>query len=81
MKKILFLVVSIFIATASFATNITKAISNDDGSAKIENQKHQQLILHKPIIGDDQEYGEHYSHSSHVSHESHTSHTSHYSSR
>lgn len=82
MKRILFVLVSAFLAGTSFATNLSKDIvakvSNNNETSV--NQQGQNLILEMPTsVSTNADW--HYSHSSHSSHSSHRSHTSHYSSR
>ena len=88
MKRLMFLLVSAFIATTSYCANASeniKTILGSNGEAtQIEKQKNQPLILQKAIDMVKSSLAGHYSHGSHVSHGSHgshVSHVSHYSSR
>ena len=82
MKKLLFLVISAFMAGVGYCSNIgdkvVAKVTNSD--IQIEQQNEQQLIL-ETSYADCELVADHYSHYSHRSHTSHTSHTSHYSSR
>lgn len=76
MKRVLFLLVSAFVAGTSFASNLSKEII-----AKVSNnevvsvaKQGQALILEQPMSGQIKVR-------SHQSHRSHSSHRSHYSSR
>ena len=76
MKRVLFLMVSAFMACTTFASNLGK-----DVIAKVTNndvvnitKQGQTLILEQPMSGQVQV-------NSHQSHRSHSSHRSHYSSR
>lgn len=85
MKRVLFLLVSAFIAGTTFASNLTKEVvsrvSKDE--VVLSDNQNQTLILEK--ASDAMQLNQwHYSHSSHASHSSHVSHrshSSHYSSR
>ena len=83
MKRLLFLVVSVLVAGATYASNVSKEIIanvTSNGEVSISEQQNQELILEQPA--DLQlKTNWHYSHSSHRSHSSHSSHRSHYSSR
>lgn len=85
MKRLMFLLVSAFIATTSYCAtaseNIMSTLGSDDTTTQIEKQKNQPLVLQKAIDMVKSSFAGHYSHSSHVSHSSHRSHVSHYSSR
>ena len=88
MKRLMFLLVSAFIATKSYCANVSdnimNVLGNNDGTTQIEKQKKQPLVLQKAIDMVKSSLAGHYSHSSHVSHGSHGSHgshVSHYSSR
>lgn len=88
MKRLMFLLVSAFIATTSYCTNasdnIKSMLGSNNETTQIENQKNQPLVLQKAIDMVKSSLAGHYSHSSHVSHishGSHGSHISHYSSR
>lgn len=81
MKKVLFILVSLLLTGAAYATNAGKQVVN-----KISNkneisvkQQDQPLILEQTT---DWRFdlNDHYSHMSHASHASHASHFSHYSS-
>ncbi len=79
MKRLLFVIVSAFIATTSFATNATESISDalvSNEKAQVEKQKSQPLILQKAADMVKSTLGWHYSHRSHWSHYSHKSHYS-----
>ena len=76
MKRVLFLLVSVFMTCAAFASNlgkdiIAKVMNNDVVSITKQGQA---LILEQPMSGKIQV-------NSHQSHRSHSSHRSHYSSR
>jgi hypothetical protein len=76
MKRILFLLVSAFMACTAFASNlgkdvIAKVTNNDVVSITKQGQA---LILERPMSGEVRV-------NSHQSHRSHSSHRSHYSSR
>lgn len=80
MKRLIFLLVSAFIATTSFCANVTENFSEAIGKndeAKIEKEKKQPLILEKAEDLLKNTVSWHYSHSSHSSHSSHWSHRSH----
>lgn len=88
MKRLMFLLVSAFIATTSYCANVSdnimNVLGNNDETTQIEKQKNQPLVLQKAIDMVKGSLAGHYSHSSHVSHGSHGSHgshVSHYSSR
>ena len=88
MKRLMFLLVSAFIATSSYCANVTdnikNVLGNDDETTQIEKQKNQPLVLQKAIDMVKSSLAGHYSHSSnslHSYHNSHSSHSSHYSSR
>lgn len=88
MKRLMFLLVSAFIATTSYCTNVSanikNVLGNDDETTQIEKQKNQPLVLQKAVDMLKSSLAGHYSHGSHVSHGSHGSHgshASHYSSR
>ncbi len=88
MKRLMFLLVSAFIATTSYCANVSDNImnmlGNDDETTQIEKQKNRPLVLQKAIDMVRNPLAGHYSHSSHVSHGSHgshSSHASHYSGR
>ena len=85
MKRLMFLLVSAFFATTSYCANtagqIATVFGNNDGTAQIEKQKNQPLVLQKAIDMVKSSLAGHYSHRSHASHSSHSSHSSHYSSR
>ena len=82
MKRLMFFLVSAFIATTSYCANATElfttAFGHNDETAQIEKQKKQPLVLQKAVDMVKSSLAGHYSHSSHVSH---SSHRSHYSSR
>ncbi|MBQ0047449.1 MAG: hypothetical protein KBT33_08050 [Prevotellaceae bacterium] len=86
MKRVLFLVVSAFLAvTSSFASvteNVVSSISERKATEMIKKQVNNgtELVLDMASNIASQLNG-HYSHSSHRSHSSHSSHRSHYSSR
>lgn len=90
MKRLMFLLVSAFIATTSYCTNasvnIKSMLGSSDETTQIEKQKNQPLVLQKAIdmvkgsLAGHYSHGSHVSHDSHVSHVSHGSHVSHYSS-
>lgn len=83
MKRLMFLLVSAFIATTSYCANVSDNImnmlGNDDETTQIEKQKNRPLVLQKAIDMVRNPLAGHYSHSSHVSHGSHGSHSSHVS--
>lgn len=83
MKRLMFLLVSAFIATTSYCANVSDDImnmlGNDDETTQIEKQKNRPLVLQKAIDMVRNPLAGHYSHSSHVSHGSHGSHSSHVS--
>ena len=88
MKRLMFLLVSTFIATTSYCANVSdnimNVLGNNDETTQIEKQKNQPLVLQKAIDMVKSSLAGHYSHSSHSSqssHNSHSSHSSHYSSR
>lgn len=85
MKRLMFLLVSAFIATTSYCANasdnIKSMLGSNNETTQIEKQKNQPLVLQKTIDMVKSSLAGHYSHSSHVSHSSHGSHISHYSSR
>ena len=85
MKRLMFLLVSAFIATTSYCANasdnIKSMLGSNNETTQIEKQKSQPLVLQKAIDMVKSSLAGHYSHSSHVSHSSHGSHISHYSSR
>lgn len=85
MKRLMFLLVSAFIATTSYCANVSENIANvlvnNDEMTQIEKQKKQPLVLQKAVDMVKSSLTGHYSHSSHSSHVSHSSHRSHYSSR
>ena len=88
MKRLMFLIVSAFIATTSYCANTSENImsvfGSNDETTQIEKLKNQTLVLQKAIDMVKSSIAGHYSHSSHVSHGSHGSHgshVSHYSSR
>jgi hypothetical protein len=75
MKRVLFLLVSAFIAGTSYCSNLASSIVSSKES-EVEAKSEQSLVLEQAVLN----YGAvnwHYSHSSHSSHTSHTSHTSH----
>lgn len=82
MKRLMFLLVSAFIATTSYCANVSENIANvfggNEETTQIEKQKKQPLVLQKAVDMVKSSLAGHYSHSSHVSH---SSHRSHYSSR
>ena len=82
MKRLMFLLVSAFIATTSYYANVSENIANVFGgnneTTQIEKQKKQPLVLQKAVDMEKRSLAGHYSHSSPVSH---SSHRSHYSSR
>ena len=53
MKRLMFLLVSAFIATSSYCANVTdnikNVLGNDDETTQIEKQKNQPLVLQKAI--------------------------------
>ena len=76
MKKVLFLLVSVFMTGATFASTLSKDVIakvTNNNVASITKQG-QALILEQPMGGQSQV-------NSHQSHSSHSSHRSHYSSR
>lgn len=83
MKRLMFLLVSAFIATTSYCANVSDNIlnmlGNDDETTQIEKQKNRPLVLQKAIDMVRNPLAGHYSHGSHVSHGSHGSHSSHVS--
>ena len=83
MKRLMFLLVSAFIATTSYCANVSdnimNVLGNNDETTQIEKQKNQPLVLQKAIDMVKSSLAGHYSHSSHVSHGSHGSHGSHVS--
>lgn len=82
MKRVLFLLVSAFLAGTTYASNLSKdviAMVTNTHEVSITEQG-QSLILEQSLNVQTQTNG-HYSHSSHSSHRSHSSHSSHYSSR
>lgn len=85
MKRLLFLVVSAFIAGAGYCTSVGEKIvakaTNSD--SQIEQQREQTLILEQASADFNllASHSSHSSHRSHSSHSSHRSHSSHYSSR
>jgi hypothetical protein len=85
MKRLMFLLVSAFIATTSYCANasdnIKSMLGSNNETTQIEKQKNQPLVLQKAIDMVKSSLAGHYSHSSHVSHGSHVSHRSHYSGR
>jgi hypothetical protein len=85
MKRLMFLLVSAFIATTSYCANVSENVMNafgsNDETTQIEKQKNQPLVLQKAIDMVKSSLAGHYSHVSHGSHGSHGSHVSHYSSR
>lgn len=84
MKRLLFLVVSAFIAGAGYCTSVGEKIvakaTNSD--SQIEQQQEQMLILEQTSAEFNllASHSSHVSHGSHGSHVSHVSHRSHYSS-
>lgn len=72
MKRLMFLLVSAFIATSSYCANVTdnikNVLGNDDETTQIEKQKNQPLVLQKAIDMVKSSLAGHYSHSSHSSH-------------
>ena len=78
MKRLMFLLVSAFIATTSFCANASENVMNvfgsNDETTQIEKQKNQPLVLQKAIDMVKSSLAGHYSHGSHVSHGSHGSH-------
>lgn len=81
MKRVLFLLISVFVAGTTYATNLSKdviaKVTNESELSVSDNE--QTLILEQPVnTGTD--VNAHYSHRSHQSHSSHRSHSSHYSS-
>ena len=82
MKRVLFLLVSLFIAgysyAADFGKDVVSKVTNSNETSITE--QHQSLILEQ-AANLQMEVNRHYSHSSHNSHSSHRSHSSHYSSR
>ena len=81
MKRLMFLLVSAFIATTSYCANVSdnimNVLGNNDETTQIEKQKNQPLVLQKAIDMVKRSLAGHYSHSSHSSHSSHCSHSSH----
>lgn len=80
MKRLLFLVVSALITSASYASSLSKSVfvnATSKNEVSVSKQS-QSLILERPAVAQDVVNGYHYSHSSHSSH---SSHRSHYSSR
>ena len=81
MKRLMFMLVSAFMAATGFAVNVAEsisAISSDNESTLIEKQKKQPFVLKKAV---DMMKTNILGHGSHASHASHSSHRSHYSSR
>lgn len=86
MKKLLFFVVSAFLAvTSSFASvtnDVVSSISENKATSMIKKQVNNESALVLNLASNvDAQLNGHYSHSSHRSHSSHSSHRSHYSSR
>ncbi len=82
MKRILFLVVSLFIAgfsqAADFSRDVVSKITNTN---EISVSEQSQSLILEQAANMQMDVNRHYSHSSHSSHSSHRSHSSHYSSR
>lgn len=80
MKRILFLLVSAFLATTSYCASASEklslVISSTSSETQINEQQNEPLILQKSNESINSQFG----HSSHCSHSSHSSHSSHYSS-
>lgn len=88
MRKILFLVASLFVASSSFVASagerVSSAIIGRSTIDVLSEQEDEPLILEKAtddVSMDKLALRSHSSHSSHRSHSSHSSHRSHYSSR
>ncbi len=90
MKKVLFCLVSAFVAGTALISNLSKdvvsSITKSSDNELSVTEQNQSLILEKSVnwtidANGKQLFCDHYSHSSHVSHSSHRSHSSHYSSR
>lgn len=86
MKRVLFFVVSAFLAaTSSFASvtnNVASSISENKATEMIKKQANNGSALVLDLASNvASQLNGHYSHSSHRSHSSHSSHRSHYSSR
>lgn len=71
MKRLMFLIVSAFIATTSYCANVSdnimNVLGNNDETTQIEKQKNQPLVLQKAIDMVKSSLAGHYSHSSHSS--------------
>lgn len=88
MRKILFLVASLFVASSSFVASagerVSSAMIGRSTTDVLSEQEDEPLILEKAtddVSMDKLAHRSHSSHSSHRSHSSHSSHRSHYSSR
>lgn len=89
MRKILFLVASLFVASSSFVASAGERVSSaiigrSTTDVLSEQEGDEPLILEKATDDasmDKLAHRSHSSHSSHRSHSSHSSHRSHYSSR
>lgn len=82
MKRIVFLVASLFIAGFAHAADFSKDVIAKvvNGNEITVSEQNQPLILEQSATLQ-MDVNRHYSHSSHRSHSSHHSHSSHYSSR
>ena len=88
MKRVMFFVVSAFLAVTAFAVNTSKVtFAKVTGKSTITTSQTDQPLILEPAsdytmgLADHYSHSSHSSHGSHGSHSSHSSHSSHYSSR